>query len=131
VGLTERQARAAGRAVRTVSYDIGSAAAGALAGTGVHGTAALVIDTTRRVVLGATFVGPGVGEMLHSATIAIVGEVGLDTLRHAVPAFRLSARSGCGFWRPNEACPDRPAPTAAGTIGYMIEHSSGPRGPRR
>jgi len=55
--------------VRTVSYDIGSAAAGALAGTGVHGTAALVIDTTRRVVLGATFVGPGVGEMLHSATI--------------------------------------------------------------
>lgn len=54
MGLTERQARAAGRAVRTVSYDIGSAAAGALAGTGVHGTAALVIDTTRRVVLGAT-----------------------------------------------------------------------------
>ncbi|MEX1043267.1 MAG: pyridine nucleotide-disulfide oxidoreductase, partial [Acidimicrobiia bacterium] len=36
---------------------------------------------------GATFVGPQVGEILHSATIAIVGEVPLDTLWHAVPSF--------------------------------------------
>ena len=87
VGMTEVQAREAGLDVRTVSYDIGSTAAGALTGKGVHGTAALVIDAARRVIVGATFVGPGVGEILHSATIAIVGEVGLDTLWHAVPAF--------------------------------------------
>ncbi len=46
-----------------------------------------MIDAARRVLVGATFVGPGVGEILHSVTIAIVGEVGLDTLWHAVPAF--------------------------------------------
>ncbi|WP_225924562.1 dihydrolipoyl dehydrogenase family protein [Pseudonocardia abyssalis] len=87
VGRTEQQARDAGLDIRTVRYDLGSTAAGALAGKGVHGTAQLVIDTTRRVVVGATFVGPGVGELLHAATIAIVGQVPLDTLWHAVPAF--------------------------------------------
>ncbi len=87
VGRTEQQARDAGIDVRTVRYDLGSTAAGALAGKGVHGTAQLVIDTARRVVVGATFVGPGVGELLHAATIAIVGKVPLDTLWHAVPPF--------------------------------------------
>ena len=53
----------------------------------MHGTAQLVIDGARRVVVGATFVGAGAGELLHAATIAIVGDVPLDTLWHAVPAF--------------------------------------------
>ncbi len=87
VGRTEQQARDAGIDVRTVRHDIGSLAAGALAGKGVHGPAQLVLDRARRVIVGATFVGPGVGELLHAATIAIVGEVDLDTLWHAVPAF--------------------------------------------
>ncbi|MGQ0482447.1 MAG: dihydrolipoyl dehydrogenase family protein [Pseudonocardia sp.] len=87
VGRTEQQARDAGIDVRTVRHDIGSLAAGALAGKGVHGTAQLVLDRSRRVIIGATFVGPGVGELLHAATVAIVGEVDLDTLWHAVPAF--------------------------------------------
>lgn len=87
VGRTERQARGAGIDVRTVGYDAGATAAGALAGKGVHGTAQLVLDQARRVVVDATFVGPGAGELLHAATIAIVGEVPLDTLWHAVPAF--------------------------------------------
>jgi pyruvate/2-oxoglutarate dehydrogenase complex dihydrolipoamide dehydrogenase (E3) component len=56
-------------------------------GRGFGGTALLVVDQQRRVVVGATFVGPGVGELLHAATIAIVGQVPLDTLWHAVPAF--------------------------------------------
>ena len=46
-----------------------------------------VVDDARRVVVGATFVGPGVGELTHAATIAIVGEVTLDRLWHATPAF--------------------------------------------
>lgn len=87
VGLTEARAREAGIDVRAVSYDVGDVAGGALAGEGVHGTARLVIDTARRVLVGATFVGPGVGELLHAATIAVVGEVPLDTLWHAVPAY--------------------------------------------
>jgi pyruvate/2-oxoglutarate dehydrogenase complex dihydrolipoamide dehydrogenase (E3) component len=38
------------------------------------------------VLLGATFVGPDVGELLQAATIAVVGKVPPDRLWHAVPA---------------------------------------------
>lgn len=87
VGLTEQGARDAGDDVLTVSYDIGHTAGGALHGEGTSGTAQLVIDRARRTILGATFVGPGVGELLHAATIAIVSQVTIDRLWHAVPAF--------------------------------------------
>jgi pyruvate/2-oxoglutarate dehydrogenase complex dihydrolipoamide dehydrogenase (E3) component len=87
VGRTEQQARDAGSDVKTVSYDIGSVAGGALLGKGVRGRAQLVIDQSERIVVGETFVGPNVGEMLHAATIAVVGKVPIDTLWHAVPAF--------------------------------------------
>jgi pyruvate/2-oxoglutarate dehydrogenase complex dihydrolipoamide dehydrogenase (E3) component len=87
VGLTEEQARDAGHDVATVSHDVGHTAGGALLGKGTSGTAKLVIDRERRTILGATFVGPGVAEMLHAATIAIVSEVTIDRLWHAVPAF--------------------------------------------
>ncbi len=85
VGLSEQQARDAGIDVKTVSYEIGSVAGGAL--LGVKGRAQLVIDQSERIVVGATFVGPNVAEMLHAATIAVVGKVPIDTLWHAVPAF--------------------------------------------
>jgi pyruvate/2-oxoglutarate dehydrogenase complex dihydrolipoamide dehydrogenase (E3) component len=87
VGLTEEAARERLGHVITVSHDVGHVAGGALMGKGYGGTAQLVIDADRRVVVGATFVGPGIGELLHAATIAIVGEVPLDRLWHAVPAF--------------------------------------------
>lgn len=87
VGLTEAQARDAGIEVVTVRHDVGATAGGALLGTGTSGTAQLVIDTRARTIVGATFVGPGVGEMLHAATIAIVSEVTVDRLWHAVPPF--------------------------------------------
>jgi pyruvate/2-oxoglutarate dehydrogenase complex dihydrolipoamide dehydrogenase (E3) component len=51
------------------------------------GTCQLVVDEDRRVLVGATFVGADVQELLHSATVAIVGEVPLDRLWHAVPSF--------------------------------------------
>ena len=87
VGLTERGAREAGRDVLAVSFNLGHTAGGALHGKGTSGTAQLVIDRARRTIIGATFVGPGVGELLHAATIAIVSEVTIDRLWHAVPAF--------------------------------------------
>lgn len=63
-----------------------------VAGSALHseryeGWAQLVIDEDRQVVLGATFAGPDVSELLHAATIAIVGEVPLDRLWHAVPSY--------------------------------------------
>lgn len=87
VGRTEAAAEEAGFDVLTVRADVGGTAGGALTGDEVGGTAQLVIDRDRRVLLGATFVGPGVAELLHAATVAIVSEVTLDRLWHAVPAF--------------------------------------------
>ena len=87
VGLTEASARDQGIAVRVVDHATGEIAGAALLGEGITGTCRLVIDAERGVIVGATFTGPGVGELLHAATIAVVGEVPLDTLWHAVPAF--------------------------------------------
>jgi dihydrolipoamide dehydrogenase len=87
VGLTEDQARKQGLRVRAVQYALGDVAGTALLGQQLGGTAKLVVDESRRVIVGATFTGPGVGELLHAATIAVVGEVPMDTLWHAVPSF--------------------------------------------
>jgi pyruvate/2-oxoglutarate dehydrogenase complex dihydrolipoamide dehydrogenase (E3) component len=87
VGPTEAGAREKDIDIDTVSYGIGDVAGGSLLGEGVSGTAQLVIDRDRRTIVGATFIGPGVGEMLHAATIAIVSGITVDQLWHAVPAF--------------------------------------------
>ena len=54
---------------------------------GYIGHAKIIVDQEREVIIGATFIGPQVGELLLSATIAIVGEVSLDRLWHAIPSF--------------------------------------------
>ncbi len=87
VGLVEKEARDSGLDVRTVRYATGGVAGASVLGDGFTGSSQLVIDEARRVVVGATFVGPGVQELLHSATVAIAGEVTLDRLWHAVPSF--------------------------------------------
>ncbi|MGH9278787.1 MAG: dihydrolipoyl dehydrogenase family protein [Acidimicrobiales bacterium] len=87
VGLTEAQAREAGIDVRTVTYGTGNVPGAYTKGNGIKGTSQLVVDQSRGVIVGATFTGPEMQELLHSATIALVGEVTLDRLWHAVPSF--------------------------------------------
>jgi pyruvate/2-oxoglutarate dehydrogenase complex dihydrolipoamide dehydrogenase (E3) component len=87
VGLTSAQADERGLRTRLVTYDLGSIAGASLHADGYRGRAGLLVDLDRDVVVGATFVGPDVAELLHSATIAVVGEVPLARLWHAVPAF--------------------------------------------
>jgi dihydrolipoamide dehydrogenase len=87
VGLTAAQAAQRGLRTRVVEYDVGAVAGAKLLVEGYRGHATLVVDEDRRVVVGATFVGPELAELLHSATVAIVGEVPLDRLWHAVPSF--------------------------------------------
>ena len=87
VGPTEAEAREAGNDVRVVRTGTGDVAGAYVRGNGISGTSQIVVDESRQVVVGATFTGPDVQEMLHAATIAIVGEVTLERLWHAVPAF--------------------------------------------
>ena len=87
VGLTEDAARKAGTKVRVAEYDIAATAGASVYDDAYVGRAKLVIDDERDVAVGATFAGYDVGEMLHSATIAIVGEVPIQRLWHAVPSY--------------------------------------------
>jgi dihydrolipoamide dehydrogenase len=87
VGLTAARAEKAGYRIRVVDYPIGSVSGAYVVADDYSGTARMVVDEDRKVVLGATFVGQDVGELLHSATIAVVGEVPLDRLWHAVPSY--------------------------------------------
>ncbi len=87
VGLTYASAREQGLSVEVFDVPTGGVAGGALLGKDVPGTCRLVVDMDRSLVVGATFTGPGTSELLHAATIAIVGEVPLERLWHAVPAF--------------------------------------------
>jgi pyruvate/2-oxoglutarate dehydrogenase complex dihydrolipoamide dehydrogenase (E3) component len=87
VGPTEAEARDAGIDVRVVRVGTGEVAGAYVRGNDIAGTSQLVVDEQRHAVVGATFTGPDVQEMLHAATIAIVGEVPLERLWHAVPAF--------------------------------------------
>jgi dihydrolipoamide dehydrogenase len=87
VGHTAAEARAAGLQVTVVSTPTGEVAGAYTQGKGVRGTSQLVIDDERRTVVGATFTGPGLAELLHSATVAICGEITVDKLWHAVPSF--------------------------------------------
>lgn len=90
VGLTEAQARE--RYDVVVAHVPWSAASGAsLLRDDVDGAAQIVVDTESRCVVGATFVGPESGELLHAATIAITGRVPVDVLRHAVPSYPTAA----------------------------------------
>jgi pyruvate/2-oxoglutarate dehydrogenase complex dihydrolipoamide dehydrogenase (E3) component len=87
VGLTEAEARDRGMEVTVVRYAVGDVPGAYVEGNGVGGTSQLVVDDARRVVVGATFTGPGLQELLHSATVAVVAEVPVDRLWHAVPSF--------------------------------------------
>ena len=87
VGLTEAQARERGLDVKVVDHPTVGVAGGSVTGKGLSGHEPARRRRGRRVLVGATFVGPGVADLLHSATVAIAGEVTLDRLWHAVPSF--------------------------------------------
>jgi pyruvate/2-oxoglutarate dehydrogenase complex dihydrolipoamide dehydrogenase (E3) component len=87
VGQTLTAALEAGIAAEAVDLPTSGTAGASFHGRGEPGTTRFVVDTDREVLIGATFVGAEVAELLHAATIAIVAEVPLATLAHAVPPF--------------------------------------------
>ena len=87
VGLTSTAAEKAGYRIRIADYNIGWVAGASLQADGYEGKARMVVDEDRGVILGVTFVGQDVSELLQAATIAIAGQVPLARLWHAVPAY--------------------------------------------
>jgi dihydrolipoamide dehydrogenase len=86
-GLTEQQARERGIRVRVVDVPMDAAAGSGLQAEGYQGQLRVVVDEDAQVLVGATFVGQDVAELVHAATVAIVGKVPLTTLWHAVPSY--------------------------------------------
>jgi pyruvate/2-oxoglutarate dehydrogenase complex dihydrolipoamide dehydrogenase (E3) component len=87
VGLSLAEAEQAGHRVRAVDVEFSSVAGAGLYADGYRGRARMVVDLDREILRGVTFVGPAVGELIHSATIAVAGEVPVDRLWHAVPSY--------------------------------------------
>jgi pyruvate/2-oxoglutarate dehydrogenase complex dihydrolipoamide dehydrogenase (E3) component len=87
VGLSAETAAAAGKKVRIVDHNLAAVAGAALHADNYLGQTRMIIDDDRNTLIGFTAVGPDVAELLHAATIAITGEVPLDRLWHAVPAY--------------------------------------------
>jgi dihydrolipoamide dehydrogenase len=87
VGLTAAAAAKAGYDIRVVDYNLGWVAGASVQADDYVGQARMVVDEKRGVILGVTFVGQDVSEMIHAATTAIVGEVPIARLWHAVPAY--------------------------------------------
>ena len=87
VGLSLAEAEQAGHRVRAVDVDMTSASGAGLYADGYRGRARMVVDLNEEILRGVTFVGPGVGELIHSATIAVAGQVPISRLWHAVPSF--------------------------------------------
>ena len=87
VGLSTAEAAARGLRTRTVEYEIGRVAGASLQAEDYRGRAALVVDVDAGVLVGACFVGQDVAEVVHAATVAVVGRVPLERLRHAVPSY--------------------------------------------
>ncbi|HEU4945499.1 MAG TPA: NAD(P)/FAD-dependent oxidoreductase [Solirubrobacterales bacterium] len=86
-GMTLEQAREAGIDARAVDVSTDGTAGASFQGRETGGTSRLVVDDSRQVVVGATFTGFETADFLHAATVAIVGEVPLPRLRHAVAAY--------------------------------------------
>jgi pyruvate/2-oxoglutarate dehydrogenase complex dihydrolipoamide dehydrogenase (E3) component len=87
VGKTLAQAEEAGIEARAVDVPTDGTAGASFQGRDTGGTSRLVIDQTRKTIVGATFTGFETADFLHAATVAIVGEVQLQRLRHAVAAY--------------------------------------------
>ncbi|HET6570436.1 MAG TPA: pyridine nucleotide-disulfide oxidoreductase, partial [Solirubrobacterales bacterium] len=87
VGKTLAQAEEAGLDAKAIDVPTDGTAGASFYGRDTGGTSRLVVDESRKVIVGATFTGFETAELLHAATIAISAEVPIDRLRHAVAAY--------------------------------------------
>jgi dihydrolipoamide dehydrogenase len=86
-GKTLAQAEEASISAKAVDVPTDGTAGASFQGKDTGGTSRLVVDQDKQTIVGASFVGFETADLLHAATIAIVGEVPLSQLRHAVAAY--------------------------------------------
>jgi pyruvate/2-oxoglutarate dehydrogenase complex dihydrolipoamide dehydrogenase (E3) component len=84
VGITEREAREKGLAVRVATTPLSASTRGWIHKAGNQGFIKLVEDAHRGVLVGATSMGPCGGEVLGLLTLAVQAEVPTHTLRHMI-----------------------------------------------
>jgi pyruvate/2-oxoglutarate dehydrogenase complex dihydrolipoamide dehydrogenase (E3) component len=87
VGHTTESAEKAGIIFDLYETPTSGNAGGSYYGRNATGTTQWIVDRERRIVVGCTITGAEIADFLHAATIAIVGEVPIERLRHAVPSF--------------------------------------------
>lgn len=87
VGRTLAQAREAGIDARAVDVPTDGTAGASFQGKNTGGTSRLVVDQASGKIVGATFTGFETADFVQTATTAIVGEVPLSRLRHALAPF--------------------------------------------
>jgi dihydrolipoamide dehydrogenase len=87
VGHTLDSAVEAGIDARAADVKTSATPGASFHGRNAPGTSRIVVDRSRQVLVGATFVGPDVAEWLHAATVAVVGEVPLDRLWHSIASY--------------------------------------------
>jgi dihydrolipoamide dehydrogenase len=87
VGKTLEQAQEAGLDARAIDVPTDGTAGASFQGKGTGGTSRIVVDRTTETIVGATFTGFETADFLQAATFAIVAEVPIAKLRHAVAPY--------------------------------------------
>ena len=85
----------------------------------------MVVDEDHGYLLGVTFVGPGVEELINSATIAVVGQVPVSRLWLPCPASLPSAKYGCACSRPTGTEPGSAVTLSSAAGGCLIPNGRG------
>jgi dihydrolipoamide dehydrogenase len=134
VGHTLQAALQAGVDARAIDAELGATAGASFIGKNAPGTARIVVDDEREVIVGATFTGTEVAESLHAATIAVVGEVPLRRLAHAIPSFPTRTEVWLKLLADYDHGPSREGTRRAGcrpdSPGTTLVRGAPPPGPR-
>jgi dihydrolipoamide dehydrogenase len=87
VGKSLAEAADAGLDARAVEVPTDGSAGASFQGKGTGGRSRLVVDRATDTIVGATFTGFETADFLQAATLAIVAEVPLARLRHAIAPY--------------------------------------------
>jgi dihydrolipoamide dehydrogenase len=86
-GKTLEQAREAGIDARAFDVPTDGTPGASFQGKETGGTSRIVVDQTKGTIIGATFTGFETADFLQAATVAIVAEIPISKLRHAVAPY--------------------------------------------